>query len=356
MKRKLTTFALSLIMVFAMAAAAFAAEVPTVGTGTAQENATVSVYKNFALAEGITVPDTSFEFEVTPITADAPAAAVAPISYTAADTQKSEKADGVVLFEIEKESPIRFEAFPHAGVFEYTVKEKAGAYEGIEYSAEEYLLRVYVANKEDQDGGLFVQSITAENSKKEKQSKIVFTNTYRKVATLEILKQTTGSLADKTKQFDFTIQFAKSATSNDTEFTGMMDGTPLSCPVGQTVSFQLRHGQKLVFENLPAGTRYIVTEKGAADGYTPKVTVIENGVQLSDKQGAEAEDLNSSAENAVGNLVGEGKNEVTFVNEYHEVPITGVILNNMPFVVLIGAAVLAFVLLAGLKRRKATDR
>lgn len=358
MKQKLTALVLSFVMLLSMATVSFASEksVPTVGTGTEQNGATVSISKNFVVAEGITVPDTAFEFEITKITDDAPNATIAPISYTSADIQKSTKQNTVTVHEIKKESPIQFGTFPHAGVFEYTVKEKAGNYDGIEYSTEEYTLRVYVANKEDQDGGLFIQSITAENNKKEKQAKISFTNTYRKDSSLKILKQTIGALADKTKKFDFTIHFTVPSTSDATEFIGIIGETQQTFTVGQPVKFQLSDGQELVFDNIPAGTRYVVTEIGAADGYTPKVTVIENGVQLADKQGTEADDLNSLSENSVGNLVGEGKNEVTFVNEYHEVPVTGVILDNMPFVILIGFAILAFALLVLLSRRKISDR
>lgn len=353
MKQKLAAFLLSFAMVLSMATVAFAAapSAPTVGTGTEQQEATVSVYKNLQVAEGVTIPDTSFEFEITPVTSDAPNAAVNAIVYTSADTPVANKVNGVAVYEIEKQSPIHFDAFPHAGVFEYTVKEKLGSCPGMEYSTEEYVLRVYVANnKEGQNGGVYVQSITAENSRREKQDKLVFTNTYRKEAGLKISKQTNGALADQTKKFDFTIQFTKSATSDAAEFTGTINGTPQTFKVGQPVKFQLAHGQELVFDALPVGTRYIVTEVGSADGYTPKVTVVENGVKLTDKQGADDADLNSSAENSVGNLVGENTNEVAFVNEYHETPITGVILNNMPFIILTGAAVLAFALLALLKR------
>lgn len=356
MKQKIAALILSFAMILSMATVAFAAapSVPTVGTGMEQQDATVFVHKNLKIAEGITVPDSIFEFEITAITSDAPAATAAPISYKSTDTPGDAKGNGAAIYEIEKKSPIRFEAFPHAGVFEYKVKEKAGSYSGVDYSTEEYLLRVYVVNKQGSDGGVFVQSITAENNSKEKQEKVIFTNTYRKDSSLRILKKTTGTLADKAKKFDFTIQFTQSATSVDTGFVGTIGGTTKTFLLGQPIQFQLSNNQELVFENIPSGTRYVVTEIGVADGYTPKVTVIENGVQLKNKQGNEADDLNSLPENATGNLVGEGKNEVTFVNEYHEVPITGVILKNMPFVVLIGSAVLVFALLALLKRRGAS--
>lgn len=354
--KKITAFILTFAMVLSMATVAFAAgpSVPTVGNGTEQQEATVSVYKNLQVAEGITVPNTSFMFEITAVTSDAPKAAVDPIAYTSADTPKAStsKENGVVIYEIEKQSPIKFGPFPHAGVFEYSVKEKIDSFSGVEYSQEVYNLRVYVANKEAPNGGVYVQSITAENGKKEKQEKIIFTNTYRKEASLKILKQTNGALADKTKKFDFTIKFTNSATSNATEFIGTIDGMQQTFPVGQEVDFQLVDGQELIFENLPAGTRYVVTEIGKADGYIPKVMVVENGIVLKDKQGTDDANLDSSAENSVGNLVGENTNKVTFVNEYREVPITGVILNNMPFIILTGTAVLAFTVLLLLKRRK----
>ena len=108
-----------------------------------------------------------------------------------------------------------------------------------------------------------------------------------------------------------------------------------------------------MFETLPAGTRYVVTEIGKEDKYVPTVNVVENGVAtVKDKKGTDADNLASSD---TTNLVGENENKVTFVNEYTEFndnPLTGVFENNMPFILLIGVGGIALGTLAAVKKRR----
>lgn len=119
---------------------------------------------------------------------------------------------------------------------------------------------------------------------------------------------------------------------------------------GEEKEFQLRDGEQLVFEKLPAGTSYNAVEVGETDGYTPKVTVIEDGKQNADKAGTDAGDLSSAATGQT-NLVGEKENRVTFVNTYKDVAVTGIITNNMPFIVLAGLLASAIIVLAVAKKK-----
>ena len=177
------------------------ADVPTVGTGTEAKEATVVVKKNFEFAEGISTPQATFDFEVRPVTAGAPNAAINSISYQK-DEARGDVADG--KYTISKESKITFEAFPNAGIYEYTVKEIAGGVTDVTYSSTEYKLRVYVANKTD--GSTYIRTITAEDNQT-KKGEVLFTNTYVKNGgsenpdgdskALKIEKKTTGDLANK---------------------------------------------------------------------------------------------------------------------------------------------------------------
>lgn len=352
MLKKIHLLFLALAMVLTMSTTAFAAEVPTIGTGTETEEATVSITKDLVMAEGISIPCATFKFEVTPVTADAPASRIAPITYPADGTQSVQTTENG-LIKVTQTSSIEFGTFPHAGVFEYKVKETPDTYNGagtMAYSTDEYLLRVYVANKTD--GSVYIQTITAEKNR-DKHNQVLFTNTYTKDASLMITKETEGTLANLEQQFDFTIQFTSAATSTATEFVGHIDGTELRCPVGQEIKFQLHDGQSLTFDSLPAGTRYIVTEIGAEDGYTPSVKVIENGQAAQEKTAAkDGDSISSLLQNPVGTLVGENTNQVTFVNTYHEIAITGIVMNNLPFILLIGTGVAALAALSVLKRKK----
>ncbi len=359
-KRGFGALLLVATMIMGMSTTAFAQETthtPTVGTGTAESPATVSITKDFEMAEGLSIPTVTFNFNAEKVTKDAPDATIQEIQYKESDS-KGKAVGG--KYTISKDAAISFGIFPHAGEYTYTITETAGNSAGVTYSQEQYTLRVQVANK--QDGSLYVKNITAEkgmnNGTENKVNKILFTNTYRKNASLVIEKKTTGELADKTKKFNFTITFTKSATENSlSKFVGTITRKgntteQVTCNNGET-NFTLADGDKLTFENIPAGTKYKVTEKGEKDGYKAYVKVTDNGVQGQVVSGTDENDLVSS-EN--GNYIGEKDNKVEFENKYNEVPITGIILNNLPFILMIGVAVLAFSTLAILKKRRRSER
>ena len=354
-KRKFGALLLAATMIMGMSTTALAANtVPSVGTGTADSPATVSITKDFEMAEGLSIPTVTFNFKAEKVTQDAPDATIQSISYGESDS-KGNAADG--KYTISKNAAISFGDFSHAGEYTYTITETKGNVAGITYSEEKYTLRVQVANK--QKGGFFVKNITAnKGTDGNKVDKILFTNTYRKNASLVIEKNTTGDSADKTKQFDFTITFTKSATEDSLgEFVGTVTRKgntteEVTCKDG-TANFTLADGEKLTFANIPAGTKYKVTEKGEKDGYTASVKVTDNGTQGEVINGTDENDLVSS-EN--GNYIGEKDNKVEFENKYNEVPITGIILNNLPFILMIGVAVLAFGTLAILKKRRKSER
>ena len=311
------------------------------------------VTKVLEMAEGITVPDAAFSFEISSNTPDASRAQIQDITYSSAD-EKGTPADGKYC--ISKTSEIDFDSFEHAGVYEYTVTEKADTYlaqedEVMTYSASSYKLNVYVVNSES---GPCISEITATKDGV-KVDKIEFVNTFVKNnKTLTISKSTVGDYADKTKDFTFTITFTKAATAGDeTSYTGTIGDTTVVCEAGVATEFSLHDGEELVFTDLPAGTRYVVTEAGAEDGYTPSVNVVENGTETVKNATVENEkDALSSAETGKTNLVGECENKADFVNTYKSVVITGIIVNVLPFVVMIAAVLLAAAGLAVVKRRR----
>ena len=345
----------------------FAEKVPTVGNqeGTEQQPASAGITKRFEMAEGLDVPAATFKFTVEKAQGnDGPKATISNITYQAKENKGQVQNEKYV---IEKTSAITFDGkFPHAGEYVYTVKEtdEGAANPSITYSKEQYTLRVRVANRVN-NNSLYIKDITAKRDTSNgnaanKVAKISFTNTYRKNVSLEIKKTTTGTLADKTKKFNFKITFEKSATEDTlTNFQGTItrkgsaETEPVTC-TGGSATFTLADGDVLKFENLPAGTKYKVTEvEGEKDGYTPHVTVTDNGTKGQVIKGADGTDLSSSQN---GNYAGENDNIVEFENKYVENPATGIIMNNLPFILLIGVAVLAFGTLAFVKKRRTSGR
>lgn len=346
-KKKIGALVLAGTMMFSMGTSVFAEEaIPTV-----DKNGQVSITKDFVMAEGIDTPAFTFKFTATSTTEGAPEATIENITFS--ETDEETLVDGIKT--VSKNSNISFGTFPHAGEYVYTVTETKESTNGVEYSEDTYTLRVYVKNG---DSGLEIRNMTAEKGTSDgtegnKVSEMKFTNTYRKNASLEITKVTTGELADKTKDFEFTITIIPSKTEkNQTSYTGKIGDEEVTVTANQENTFQLHNGETLKFDSLPAGTRYVVTEKEANDGYTPSVTVIENETNTVTKTANSETEGISSANEQKTNLVGEKHNKVTFTNTYKSIPLTGIFMNNLPFVIVIGIAVLALGTLAVLKKQK----
>ena len=340
-KMKMVLIGLTCLMTAGMQMDVFAEETaPTVN----------KVCKHFEMAEGIAAPGVTFSFSAEKVTDDAPNATISTLTYSNADT--AEMKNGLSSFD--KEADITFETFPHAGLYEYTIRETAGTEnDGITYDTASYELNVYVINNED--GDLEVRNITAEKDG-DKQDELSFTNTYRKNSSLTISKSTEGMHADKTKDFEFTIKFERAATESDEidVYTGIIGEETVNCKVDEETTFELHDGESLVFDCLPAGTRYVVKEVAAEDGYTPSIKIVENGVETQGETVSERDGISSAATGT--NLVGENENEVVFTNTYEDIPLTGIILNNWPFIILIILAIGALLFSKGITAVNKNDK
>lgn len=358
-KKKLGAFVLAGTMLLSMGTTAFAAGEST--KPDVNQNGRVPITKEFEMADGLRTPAATFKFTATSKTPGALLATITDVSFTEGQTGtlKGEK------YVLEGTTYISFQGtWPHVGEYVYTVTETqdpANKVENVTYDSSEYTLRVYVVNKND---NLEVEKITAEKAGT-KTAKILFKNTYaKKDATLIIEKNTTGTYANKTQQFDFTIAFTKSPTESTLgEFNGTITrkGNNTSEPVttnNGSYNFKLADGDKLQFTDLPVGTTYVVTENGAKDDYTPSVTVIENAQETVKDRVAQNEEqaLSTQKEKGEKNLIGENTNKVTFTNTYKNVAVTGVIMNNLPFILLVAVAIVAFVSLAVMKRHIRSEK
>lgn len=353
-KKKIGALVLAGTMLLSMGTGVFAAENIDIPNVNGQDG--VKITKDFVMADGLAIPQATFKFQVTSKTPDALSATIQDISYDANDI-KIKQTDGSYV--ISKDQKLSFEGnWQHAGEYVYKVTETqdpANKVENVTYDSSEYTLRVYVVNKND---NLEVEKITAEKAGT-KTAKILFTNTYAKNdATLTIEKKTTGKYANKTKEFNFEITFTKSPMSDKRTFIGKIGSEPVECIAGTPKSFTLADGEQLVFSNLPVGTTYVVKELNALDGYTPSVTVVENRTTTVNRNAAQEGDaLDTLKEGGKKNLVGEYENKVTFTNTHQGgvVP-TGILMNNLPFILLVAVAIVAFVSLAVIKRRRTSGK
>ena len=104
------------------------------------------------------------------------------------------------------------------------------------------------------------------------------------------------------------------------------------------------------FTGLPVGTKITVTEAGAAN-YKASASVVLNGATATTvAAGKYHEDLTAVDGNK--DKLGQNKNTVDVTNTYNHVPTTGIIMNTLPYVLMIalcGAALFGFV---AFKRRR----
>lgn len=163
---------------------------------------------------------------------------------------------------------------------------------------------------------------------------------------LKIYKTVSGDMGDKRKDFTFTLTLTKASALEPPTASyigtikrayGSASPETLRFTIGKEQTFTLKHNEYLFFTNLPVGTTFTVTEN--PDKYESTQATISNGMSLKP----------ANQENV---LIGEGYNIVGFNNELEGSVLTGIIVNNLPFVLLIVIAVSGFAAVLISKRRR----
>ncbi|WP_312023137.1 DUF7601 domain-containing protein [Streptococcus oralis] len=364
-----------------------------------ETSAKVSINKVLNIAEGITTPEATFTFTFTPKTGTSSNGA----PYETIDSSNGQITDKNVSYSgtdvlatgqtnIKKETGDIFREvnYTHAGEYVYTVAEKQNVgwnviqkngspIDFMTYDNRNYEMHVIVKNKTT--GGTYISSVYFKQVSPSVNGKVkpsesgttykydLFTNIYRKNAgkitdpnepnpnkpnvskvdpnakSLVIKKVVSGATADKSKDFTFKLTFTKASTETSQSITGKIGETSKTFVYGQETTITLRHDQSLVFDTIPAGTRYKLVETGS-QGYTASAAYWENGVSKT-QAGRISADLTQDSI-----LVGEKRNENTITNSVQDVTPTGLLIDNLPFILMIGLGLAGFVVLSK-KRRQA---
>ena len=215
---------------------------------------------------------------------------------------------------------IALPTYEKVGVYEYTLREVAGKTVGVAYYGKDILLKVTVI---EQGGKVRVAAVHTESGEGDDTAKRDnFPNEYS-AGDLNVTKTVAGNLGDQSKKFNFTVTFTKpdgkDVNSTITATVAGVDATDFNIAWDDkgtyTYTFQLAHGQKASFANLPYGVSYTVTE-AAADGYTTT-------------KAGDSGTINAAEHPAAFTNTKEGSID------------TGVTTENLPYVLLIGFVVLA---------------
>ena len=364
-----------------------------------ETSAKVSINKVLNIAEGITTPEATFTFTFTPKTGTSSNGA----PYETIDSTNGQITDKNVSYSgtdvlatgqtnIKKETGDIFREvnYTHAGEYVYTVAEKQNVgwkviqkngspIDFMTYDNRNYEMHVIVKNKTT--GGTYISSVYFKQVSPSVNGKVkpsesgttykydLFTNIYRKNAgkitdpnepnpnkpnvskvdpnakSLVIKKVVSGATADKSKDFTFKLTFTKASTETSQSITGKIGETSKTFVYGQETTITLRHDQSLVFDTIPAGTRYKLVETGS-QGYTASATYKENGAS---KNQAGTVSTNFTQDSI---LIGEKPNDNTITNSLPDVTPTGLLIDNLPFILMIGLGLAGFVVLSK-KRRQA---
>lgn len=340
------------------------------GTTTTVKEAYISKTFNTVVGKNET-----FSFKAEPVAGNTAKVTIPDISFSASETGSTTKT-----------AKVSFPTWPDAGKYEYTVTESQTAdpaitdeeHQKMIMSQAEYTMDVYVTNG---DSGLEIANIIVNKTKDDKGTSATgkvdisdtdkngfnFTNTYAQEAgtgtdptkpdptyttdgSLNVTKKinANGGTLDTKKAFDFTATFTFPKGTDATTLGGVKDadGKIITINEDGTYKFTLTANGNMKFTGVPVGTQISVVES-ATPNYKGSAESVFNGQKQTP---VEASKYNTAFN--IANTLGQKQNKVVVTNTYDYVPTTGIIMNTLPYVLMIalcGAALMAFV---AFKRRR----
>lgn len=228
------------------------------------------------------------------------------------------------------------------GEYVYKITENAGSTAGIEYSGKVIYAKVTVVNGETQPK---IQSITYTVEGDKLGDGEGFENQYQ-AADLKISKKVTGTLGDKSKYFEVEVTLNGEEGKEYEESFAVSGGSytenPTSITLKQAETFYLKNDETITIKNLPYGVTYTVVEKDytESDGYDAAKYLVN--------------DTSQGTTSVSGEAVDEASEKVDIINNKGGSIDTGVILDNIPYLILIAVVIAAAIFLV-LRRRTNTD-
>lgn len=341
------------------------------GGDTATKTTEAYISKTFNTEVG---KNETFSFKATPVPGNTEKVTIPDINFTEFETGTTTK-----------RAKVSFPEWTDAGKYEYTVTETGATpaitdtkHQTMIMSKAEYTMDVYVSNsgsgfeisniivnkKKDDKGTAATGKVDISNTDK---NGFKFTNTYVQEAgtgidptdpdptyandgSLNVTKaiEANGGTVDTSKMFDFTATF-NFPTGTDANTLGGVkdaDGNTIAINEAGTYTFKLQANKNMKFTGVPVGTKISVVES-ATPNYKGSAESVFNGVPQTKVAASKYDEAIT-----VKNTLGQKQNKVDVTNTYNYVPTTGIIMNTLPYVLMIalcGAALMAFV---AFKRRR----
>lgn len=353
----------------------------TTGTAADPEKAELTKTLQYADGVGLSVADVTFTFNFTKISKDGSTAAISsmpelgPATVSFSDSDTGEASNGMMKIAKTSGDVLAGIDWDKTGTYVYRVVEENAGFSGLSgetmnYSTLEYDLYIVVAYDSTAKKYYVAQTYTDQTSSSGTVGKggantadsdynFEFTNTYIKQGgstpgsnALTISKTTAGTGSDPTNEFTFnliandSVTGVSAATYTGTIFPGGEFVSLTADGTAETV-FTLSDGEYVVFDTLPAGTAFTVSETGA-NGYVPSYS----GTTAAGAMSGSA--LRGDGLSTGSQIIGTIDNRVDFTNQYDSSLIpTGILSNIGPFLVLLCVIIIAFIAFAVSNRRKA---
>lgn len=226
--------------------------------------------------------------------------------------------------------------YDKVGTYDYTLKETAGRTAGVNYDPAEYTMSVIVTNQLDENNqpkldknedAILVRTVLFYKGSKTDGTKDSEINNSYEAHKLTVTKDVTGALGDTKKDFSFTVTFTNPNSDKDWENAITTDATKGE---GSTYTFKLHDGQHMDFDNIPTGITYKV-EETKESGYETTQT------------------------NASGTMGSTDVQDTVTNNNTVTPPATGVLLNNAPYIAILGGAAVVTIYLVNKRRHSDMD-
>ena len=181
---------------------------------------------------------------------------------------------------------------------------------------------------------------------------VKFTNTYtlQKLESITITKVVTGAFGERTKEFTFSVKLSNANSD-------LLNGVTASGAVTSKDDlghFTMNHGKSVTLNQIPVGTTITVTETDANEYETSATghkNSISSGARTFTYKVEEDESGNAVLKSLGDDSEGFDGTAITVENNFDGNPDTGVLLDTLPYLILLAVAVAGGVLVVVRKRK-----
>ena len=334
--KKIMSLLLALLLVMSLGSAAFADDYTDMTTVTLTINYNETNEGSTSPAETL-----AFTIERTSVTDSAEGVTAENMLVPTLDTVSYAEGDAGDT-DMTKTLTITLPSYTSVGIYTYTITQTAGNKAGVSYWASD--IRLVVTVVQDTNGLLRVATVHTEGGEGEKSDDI--TNTYS-AGSLSVSKTVTGNMGDRSKYFAIKVTLtgkqgktyaASYPVSGGSKLgNGTDDSNSSTISIGAPATFFLKHGETFTIKNLPYGVTYTVAEAdytGENGGYNPA------DYTYSDSETVKTVDT--------------ALETVEITNNKQAIVDTGIVLDSLPYVLLLVLSIGGVVLFV-LKRRSSRE-